>query len=219
LRLITNAVGLLGGDADYGHPKLEKHRSLSNGMRIGLARAWICRSPAPLQCVRVAHLRPGARSREQQQYRSWIENYRDHEDEIPEDVLVAGADRRRELSDRAQVSVGHLPVALDPRFPDLDIGEGLILLLALRGELHPITADQQQLHGGVGAPVRGGLIHSRVYLRSPAVPATIGLSNLASASVLRPANPSLAPDLVTDVRLGEEAVAAYTIETHQNRNQ
>ncbi len=45
-----------------------------------------------------------------------VQEYRDNQDEWAEHNLVAGAEQRREIAERPEVSVGHLPVAVDLRF-------------------------------------------------------------------------------------------------------
>jgi hypothetical protein len=53
--------------------------------------------------------------------------------------VVAGAEQRREIAERPEVSVGHLPVAVDLGLLDLQFGKGLVCLLPLAGELGPIV--------------------------------------------------------------------------------
>jgi hypothetical protein len=63
-----------------------------------------------------------------------------HQDEPAQDVLVVGAHERREISDRAQVGVSHLVVAVELRLLDLQLCQCLVRLVALGGELGPVPA-------------------------------------------------------------------------------
>ena len=65
--------------------------------------------------------------REQQQDRSRIQQHRDDQDEPAQDVLVAGADQRREVAHLAQVGLDGATLALHSGFVDLQASEGLRL--------------------------------------------------------------------------------------------
>ena len=72
------------------------------------------------------------------------------------------------IPDRAQVIVGHLPVAVDLRLLDLQFGEGLVCLVALGGELVAALVSGK-LHGGIGAALRSRVLDGPVYLPDAAI--------------------------------------------------
>jgi hypothetical protein len=56
--------------------------------------------------------------------RQWIEQQRDKQDEIPNHVIVLGAQQGRQIFDRPQVSLDLPVLALDSGLLDLQVGEG-----------------------------------------------------------------------------------------------
>src|SRR5579871_1400325 len=70
-----------------------------------------------------------------------------------QDVLVASAQQRRQIADRAQVGLCNLPVAVGLRPPDLEFSEDLVGLVALVGEVRPDAAlIGRDLHRGSPYP-------------------------------------------------------------------
>ena len=81
-------------------------------------------------------IRPGSspRRREQQEYGRRIEQDRNHQDEPAQDILIAGAEQGCQISDRAEVGLGHPLVAVDLGLLDLQVGKGLSLNRKLVGK-------------------------------------------------------------------------------------
>ncbi len=100
--------------------------------------------------------------------------------------LVAGADQRREIPDRAQVGLCDLPIAFDLGLLDLEFREDLVRLVALGSELRPVSAlVGGKLHGRVGAALRGRFLYGAVYLADAAVEVRhqIGLNGYAPLDI------------------------------------
>jgi hypothetical protein len=72
-------------------------------------------------------LRPCPRRCQEQQHRGRVQGQRDSEDEIPEHVIVLGAQQGRQIFDRAQVGFDLPALALDAGLFDLQVGKGLRL--------------------------------------------------------------------------------------------
>jgi hypothetical protein len=96
---------------------------------------------------------------------------RDHEDEQPEHILVAGADQCCEKPERAQVSLGHFLVAINLGLLDLQLSERLGFGGSLGNEVGPrLALLVGERHRGSGAAFAGGLLDRAVDLADPAMP-------------------------------------------------
>jgi hypothetical protein len=85
-----------------------------------------------------------------------VQQHRNHQDEIPEHILIAGSEECCQTAHRAQVGLRHPPIAIDLGLLDLQVGKGLVRLVALGDELRPIpTLIGGKLHGGIGAAALG----------------------------------------------------------------
>jgi hypothetical protein len=54
--------------------------------------------------------------------------------------LVAGAEQRCQIADRAQVGLRDLSLPVDLGLLDLEFGQDLVCMVALGGELRPVAA-------------------------------------------------------------------------------
>ncbi len=157
--------------------------------------------------------------REQQQHRGRIKQNRDNQDEPAQDVLVVGADQRRQVPDGAQVGLCYPLIAVNLGLLDLEVGKDLVRLVALGGELCPVPAlVVGQPHGAGCAAARCGGVDRLVYLADAAVKVRhqIGLNGHAPIDAGAAAgNCNVSLDLVPDMRLRQEAVAADGVEAHQ----
>jgi hypothetical protein len=75
--------------------------------------------------------------RQEQQNRHRVEQDRYDQDEIPEHVLVAGAEQGRQIADRPEIGFHLAPLAINGRLLDLQGGERLGLVGALGNQVGP----------------------------------------------------------------------------------
>jgi hypothetical protein len=79
-------------------------------------------------------LSPRRRCGQQEQHSRRVEQQGNHKDEAAQHILVAGAEQRREIADRPQVSLDLPALALDRGLLDRQVGKGLRLNRKLVGK-------------------------------------------------------------------------------------
>jgi hypothetical protein len=135
-----------------------------------------------------------------------------------QDLLVVGAEERREIPGGPRSASATFRLALNVGFLDLVLSEVLVRLIALGRELAPVAA----LVGGKlhcrGAALGSGFVHSCFYLRNPAIVVRhhVGLNRDPGFDIGSGRHRSLTLDLVADMSLGEKTVAADSIRSHQD---
>jgi hypothetical protein len=76
---------------------------------------------------------------EEEQTGGRIKQEGDDQDEPAQHILIASAEQCRQIADRAQVRISHLPLAFDTGLLDLKIGEHLALPYPLGHEVGPVA--------------------------------------------------------------------------------
>ena len=94
---------------------------------------------------------------QQQRHRGRVKQDRNHQDEPAQHILVAGADQRREIPDRAQVGLRNVPVAVDLGLLDLQVGEDLRLDRKLVGKAVALGLPSLVVRGAEVGDRRGAL--------------------------------------------------------------
>ena len=174
-------------------------------MRFSDRAAGLWRALRP-SCTSPWRLRPCPRRCQKQQNRGRVEEQRNDQDEVPQNVLVTGTEQGGEVADRPQGGFGLAALPLDAGLVDLKASKALSFSSALVDKTSPGLALLVGERHRRACPALGrSLLDRAVYLGEAPIDVRhdAGLHRYPGIDIGDTArNRRLAFDLVADVRLG-----------------